>query len=114
MSAAAGPRYVAVMFLRPEDDRRRWLVVDLRPWEDQRPSTDHNRKAGAVVADVMGESRAVRIADALNNQPTVDDDDEQPAPAVLGPATAIERPLVDVAYPAGGRVPDVDPEHQAF
>lgn len=104
---ADGPRYVAVMFLRPDDDRRRWLVVDLRPWESKRGATPG--KAGTVVADVMGEGNAVRIADALNGQPTIDDAEAElaahPLIEVPHPITAADRPLVDPAYPAGGRVP---------
>lgn len=58
-----------VFFLRNEDDRRRWFVVDLHPSDTAR--------AGTVIAEVHSEGHATAIAAALNGQPP-----PEPEPAV--------------------------------
>lgn len=63
MSPPVG-RYVPVFFLRNEDDRRRYFVVDLAPSD--------TAKTGTVIAEVHGEGLATQIAAALNRQPPTD------------------------------------------
>lgn len=101
-------RYVPVMFLRPDDDRRRWLVIDLRPWEGKAGS--RAGKAGTVVADVMGEGNATRIADALNGQPTLDEELE----AALAEVARLEALIPPPAPPEATGEPDADGVRQAY
>jgi hypothetical protein len=58
-------RYISVFRLRVEDGQRRWWVVDTRPSD--------TAKSGTVVAELMGEEMALRIAGALNGQPADDE-----------------------------------------
>lgn len=58
-------RYIPVFFLRPEDGHRRYWVVDTKPSDAA--------KVGTVVAELMGEVMAIRMARALNGQPVEPD-----------------------------------------
>lgn len=88
MSPPAG-RYVPVFFLRNEDDRRRYFIVDLVPSDTAR--------TGTVIAELHSEGHALAVAAALNRQPAPD---PEPDPAPVSPWVA---PFLQ---PAG--VDDVD------
>lgn len=62
----AGHRYHPVFFLSPDDGHRRCWVIDLTPSE--------SAATGAVVAECLGQSMAIQMADALNHQPTTSEE----------------------------------------
>jgi hypothetical protein len=73
-------RFISVFRLRVEDGQRRWWVVDTKPSD--------TAKSGTVIAELMGEGMALRIATALNGMGAAVDDDPDPLtpwPAAVPP-----------------------------
>jgi hypothetical protein len=74
-------RYVPVFFLRNEDDRRRWFIVDLEPSETAR--------AGTVIAELHSERHATQLAAALNRQPATPEVSPWVAPFLQPPLATV-------------------------
>lgn len=96
-------RYVPVLYIR-EDDRRRWLVIDLHP--------SATADTGTTVATCSGDSAAIRIAQALNGgddvaEATVTQEPLRSADMVRTPyetARAIEAYMLDHGEPHTAQV----------